>query len=247
MSKQTSFLVNNLLGMNKEGDKRERLTALINYFSEGNKSAFARMIGTRPQTINTWLARDTFDMELIYSKCDSVSGDWLISGNGDMIKSVIPQEHTYITHINQSKVSEKVEEVQYVPYYSFEATAGIFEQYDISEYEIGRIVVPRMPSCDGAISVTGDSMYPLIKSGDIVAFKLLNDISHIHYGDMYLVCLNEDGDTYIAIKWVKKHESDPQKAVLVSENPHHAPREVYLKDIHKIALIKFTIRYNNMG
>ena len=173
--------------------------------------------------------------------------NWLITGNGDMIKSVIPQEHTYITHINQSKVSEKVEEVQYVPYYSFEATAGIFEQYDISEYEIGRIVVPRMPSCDGAISVTGDSMYPLIKSGDIVAFKLLNDISHIHYGDMYLVCLNEDGDTYIAIKWVKKHESDPQKAVLVSENPHHAPREVYLKDIHKIALIKFTIRYNNMG
>lgn len=172
---------------------------------------------------------------------------WLITGNGDMIKSVIPHEHTYITHINQSKVSEKVEEVQYVPYYSFEATAGIFEQYDISEYEIGRIVVPRMPSCDGAISVTGDSMYPLIKSGDIVAFKLLNDISHIHYGDMYLVCLNEDGDTYIAIKWVKKHESDPQKAVLVSENPHHAPREVYLKDIHKIALIKFTIRYNNMG
>ena len=173
--------------------------------------------------------------------------NWLITGNGDMIKSVIPQEHTYITHINQSKVSEKVEEVQYVPYYSFEATAGIFEQYDISEYEIGRIVVPRMPSCDGAISVTGDSMYPLIKSGDIVAFKLLNDISHIHYGDMYLVCLNEDGDTYIAIKWVKKHELDPQKAVLVSENPHHAPREVYLKDIHKIALIKFTIRYNNMG
>lgn len=172
---------------------------------------------------------------------------WLITGNGDMIKSVIPQEHTYITHINQSKVSEKVEEVQYVPYYSFEATAGILEQYDISEYEIGRIVVPRMPSCDGAISVTGDSMYPLIKSGDIVAFKLLNDISHIHYGDMYLVCLNEDGDTYIAIKWVKKHESDPRKAVLVSENPHHAPREVYLKDIHKIALIKFTIRYNNMG
>lgn len=149
--------------------------------------------------------------------------------------------------IQNPKTPDKIEEVQYVPYYSFEATAGIFEQYDVSEYEIGRIVVPRMPSCDGAISVTGDSMYPLIKSGDIVAFKLLNDINHIHYGDMYLVCLNEDGDTYIAIKWVRKHESDPQKAVLVSENPHHAPREVYLKDIHKIALIKFTIRYNNMG
>lgn len=227
----------------------DRIQTLINEFADGNRTQFALGAELGESRIRSYINGSQPTAEAIgkIAKHYGISCDWIVTGEGEMVKSVIPKEHTYITHINQSKVSEKVEEVQYVPYYSFEATAGIFEQYDISEYEIGRIVVPRMPSCDGAISVTGDSMYPLIKSGDIVAFKLLNDISHIHYGDMYLVCLNEDGDTYIAIKWVKKHESDPQKAVLVSENPHHAPREVYLKDIHKIALIKFTIRYNNMG
>lgn len=233
--------------MNKEGDKRSRLEALINHFSGGNQSAFARYLGTTPQTINTWLSRDTYDIELIYSKCDNISGDWLLSGDGDMIKSVIPTEHTQIVSIHQPKTPDRNQDIQYVPYYSFEATAGILEHYDVTEYEVGCIVIPNMPSCDGAVSVTGDSMYPLIKSGDIIAFKVLNDINHIHYGDMYLICLNEDGDTYIAIKWVKKHETDPTKAVLVSENPLHAPREVYLKDIYRIALIKFSIRYNNMG
>ena len=64
------------------------LECLINYYTDGNKAKFAAIIGVRPQTINTWEARNTFDAELIYSKCDGVSGDWLLgNGEGDMLKS----------------------------------------------------------------------------------------------------------------------------------------------------------------
>lgn len=64
------------------------LECLINYYTDGNKAKFAAIIGVRPQTINTWEARNTFDAELIYSKCDGVSGDWLLGkGEGEMIKS----------------------------------------------------------------------------------------------------------------------------------------------------------------
>ena len=67
-------------------DKGLMLEQLINYYSNGNKARFASLLGVRPQTINTWIARNTFDAELIYSKCESISGDWLLSGEGDMCK-----------------------------------------------------------------------------------------------------------------------------------------------------------------
>ena len=63
------------------------LEELIAHFTSGNKSQFANKLGIKPQTINTWENRNTFDAELIYSKCENISGDWLLSGEGDMLKS----------------------------------------------------------------------------------------------------------------------------------------------------------------
>ena len=67
------------------------LEEMIIYYTDGNKSLFSRKIGVKPQTINTWLNRNTFDAELIYSKCEFISGDWLLSGVGEMIKSTDSQ------------------------------------------------------------------------------------------------------------------------------------------------------------
>ena len=65
------------------------LEQLINYYTDGNKTRFAEQIGVKPQTINSWLTRNSYDAELIYSKCVNVSADWLLSGEGSMIKNEI--------------------------------------------------------------------------------------------------------------------------------------------------------------
>lgn len=67
--------------------KKEMLDALISYYDNGNKAQFARRLGIKPQTINTWESRDTLDIELIFAKCDDISGDWLLSGEGEMLRS----------------------------------------------------------------------------------------------------------------------------------------------------------------
>lgn len=67
-------------------NKRERLESLINYYTDGNQKKFAELLGISPQTVSAWLTRNTFDAELLYAKCERVSGDWLLSGEGDMIK-----------------------------------------------------------------------------------------------------------------------------------------------------------------
>ena len=61
------------------------LEQLINYYSNGNKSLFAKKLGVKPQTINSWIKRNTFDYELIYANCENVSADWLLSGEGEML------------------------------------------------------------------------------------------------------------------------------------------------------------------
>ena len=71
--------------MSKNMSKRERLEALIDHYSNGNKSDFARMLGIKPQTINSWMSRDSYDIDLIYSICENLSADWLLTGEGKML------------------------------------------------------------------------------------------------------------------------------------------------------------------
>jgi uncharacterized protein YjcR len=68
-------------------DKKLMIEQLVNYYTDGNKTRFAEMLGVKPQTINSWLIRSSYDAELIYSKCVNVSADWLLSGEGSMIKT----------------------------------------------------------------------------------------------------------------------------------------------------------------
>ena len=87
-------------------DKKTILECLINYFTDGNKSAFAKMLGVKPQTINTWLLRNTFDIELIYSKCAGISASWLLTGEGEMFEAQptpsISQTVTASSHVTQT-------------------------------------------------------------------------------------------------------------------------------------------------
>lgn len=83
-------------------NKSEIIECLVNHFCDGNKSQFANLLGVKPQTINTWINRNSFDVDLVYSKCEGVSGDWLISGEGNMIKGENPQNN-YAEEIERLK------------------------------------------------------------------------------------------------------------------------------------------------
>ena len=65
--------------------KKERLEALIAYYSDGKPTKFAKFLGVAPSTISSWLKRDTYDHELLFAKCESISAEWLITGEGKMI------------------------------------------------------------------------------------------------------------------------------------------------------------------
>lgn len=67
-------------------EKKAILQTLIEQYGDGSQRKFAKLLGVTPQVINNWLTRGTLDYQLIYEKCQDLSGDWLLSGTGPMTK-----------------------------------------------------------------------------------------------------------------------------------------------------------------
>ena len=60
---------------------------------------FARFLGIKPQTLSSWYARSSFDIELLYAKCVDINPDWLLTGTGGMLRN-----HQQIGNIDNSNV-----------------------------------------------------------------------------------------------------------------------------------------------
>ena len=171
----------------------------------------------------------------------NVNPDWIETGTGKMFNAE-PDLTSYNLRTDRSLP------LQSVPLYSIEGTAGLVPLFQqLTEVEpINYINIPNLPKCDGAIYVVGDSMYPLLKSGDIILYKQLNDVRDVFWGDMYLLSIDIDGEEYITVKYVQK--SDHEGYIrLVSQNLHHADKEVEISRVRAIALIKASIRMHTIG
>lgn len=225
--------------------KKEQLEKLIAYYSKGNKTAFGVKLGLTPQGISNWLTRDTFDAALIFTKCENVSAEWLLTGKGDML---ISQTARPKVQAQFSLRSDRHIDMQAVPLYELDATAGLVALFDehTRQAPINHLHIPDLPPCDGALYVRGDSMYPLLKSGDIVLYKEVHDHSNILYGEMYLLSFTIAGDDYITIKYIQRADQ-PGMVRLVSHNPHHQPKDIPIDSIRALALIKASVRYCTMG
>lgn len=240
--------------MDAKERKTSQLKEMISHYSGGVNRDFAEAVGVSPQVVNNWLNRGTFDIEAIHKSFIDVSPDWLITGEGDMLrKQPTPvkyantiQEGTPAVNEYPLKTPDRKLESQTIPIYDIEATASILEQGDINGQIIDYITLPNISKCDGAVTVRGESMTPIIQQGDLVLYKVYRDFSSILYGKMYLVQVQIEGDTLIMIKYVRKVEGNPSHILLCSENPDHAPMEVSLENVRSLALIKVSIRYHVM-
>ena len=151
-----------------------------------------------------------------------------------------------VTRMDHPKSAEKLEDAD-VPLYDIDAAANLRTLMgDKTANILGRISIPNIPSCDGAVYVRGDSMYPLLKTGDIVAYKMVNDIQSLVDGEMYLVNLEMDGDEYLTVKYVHHSSKGEGWVQLASYNQHHGPMDVRVENIKAIALVKFSVRINTM-
>lgn len=224
----------------------ERIKELIRYLGLSDRR-FAEMIGVPQTTISNLFNRNTEPsykiLNAIINQFEFVDSRWLLTGEGEMNTE---KNKMTIKVINNPKSADKKMESQQVTLYDVNAAANLKTLFANREQNIlGQIVIPDMPRCDGAVYVKGDSMYPLLKSGDIIAYKELNNFQNLVYGEMYLLSFELDGDEYLTVKYVNRSESEGYIR-LVSYNTHHEPMDIPVDNIYALALVKVSIRMNTM-
>lgn len=115
----------------------------------------------------------------IVEKFSNLNIEWLLTGNGSMLKSDQPDSN-YIPLTN-NKTKETLLDVAEIPLYNIEASAGLSKLFANGGELLGSIKIPNAPRCDGAVYVIGDSMYPLLKAGDIIAYRQVYNLESIVY------------------------------------------------------------------
>lgn len=170
---------------------------------------------------------------------------WLLTGRGKMI--IESDQVLHEPSATYALRTDRIEtDIQRIPLYNMEAAAGIVQLFrdHNSDQVVDYVQVPGIAKCDGAIYITGDSMYPLLKSGDIVMYKKVTDLNNtiFFWGQMYLLSVDNDGDDFVVVKYIHKSDKGEDYIKLVSQNQHHDPVDIPKNKINALALIKASIR-----
>jgi phage repressor protein C with HTH and peptisase S24 domain len=180
-------------------------------------------------------------IENILSEIPDVNPEWLLTGNGPMLKNDDEKKTKRIYDENIQMLFEaeesynKLHKDHEINLYDINAAANLQTLFESGQQNvIGKLRIPNLPRCDGAIYLRGDSMYPLLKSGDIVIYKILNNLSNLIFGEMYLI-----------VKYI--NESDIDNHIrLVSYNQHFGPMDIPLSSVRSIAIVKASVRINTL-
>ena len=196
--------------------KKERLEALIAHYSDGKPTRFAKHIGVAPSTISTWIARDTFDYDLLFAKCEKISPEWLLTGNGSMLKTAL-QEAMAVEPVRSESPNKGA------PYYDVDFLGGFdltFNDQTINpEYNID--FKPFNKQGVSWVNITGHSMEPRINHGDIIAIKECR-LEDVQYGEIYAVVL----DTIRTVKILRK-SNNPDRMRYVPINEENYDEQEY--------------------
>lgn len=210
-------------------DKYLILNEIKKHLGFKKDSDFANFLGIKQNTLSTWKSRNVIDYDLIISKCEDIDANWLLTGNGSMLKS---EQSLPVAGPsgNQNKG---------IPLIPLDAMAGVGSgEISVLELDCERYVIPMFKGADYLIPVKGSSMTPKYNSGDVVACKKLSlqDI-FFQWNKVYVL----DTEQGALIKRVCKG-SDNEHITLVSDNEKYEPFELHKSQIYAIALVVGVVR-----
>lgn len=190
---------------------KERLIEYLD-FKGISKSDFGRAIGVSSAYVTS--IRKSIDDEKvlrILEKYPDLNRDWLLYGEGEMLKTSAPVPVKSLT--------------RGVPYYNVDFLGGfdviLNDQTLTPEFLIDFETYNRATCW---CNITGHSMEPEITSGDIIALREVEDFSFLPLGEIYAIV------TTNGLRTVKRlgPSADPDKYSLVPANksPEYGVQEI---------------------
>lgn len=220
----------------------QRLSSLIDHFANGSRKKFAEMIGVSPQVINRNFNLDprsdepkypivsTSIIDKIIGNLKNLNTEWLLTGEGSMLKSDIKSQDEYL-RTNAGVKYKELGNGRYqmtVPFVPRKAYAKYIDEIRDAEevdYETYDFIVDKIGLGEYfAFEIKGDSMDDdskrSISDGDIVlARKLKNDLwrdkLHIDRYKYWIIVT----DSTIVCKEIISHDIENGEIVCHSLNP----------------------------
>lgn len=177
----------------------------------------------------------------IHTKYPELNIEWLVTGNGEMIKNAEREQKTI--EISESAISETKRKGALI--YDIDATCGLSgRDVDFTDEKvIGSIDAPEINPDSKIIFATGDSMLPLIASGDRVVIRKIESWDFFNYGQVYLIITNE----YRLIKRVRRHPKDSDNLILLrSENPDYDDIDLPKREIIHLFIVENILSIKNI-
>lgn len=185
-------------------------------------NALADTLGVSKTTLSNWKSRNSLDFPLVFSLCEHISLDWLLTGKGKMLKSNAQEDEEAAPKISYNPQVGQ-------PYYDVDFLAGFDEVFN-SKVSIPacNVVVPGFTRVSLWCNVTGHSMEPQINHGDMIALRECT-VRDIQYGEVYAVVL----DTIRTIKIIRKGSS-PKVLRYIPVNEKYDEQEFEIERIIKV-------------
>jgi len=168
----------------------------------------------------------------ILSIYPDLNWDWILTGNGSMLKSD-----------NKISIVDSDKKLCSIPLISIDAVAGFVgidnegiryedcEQYSVPEFEKSGV--------EFLIRVSGSSMYPKYSNGDILACRKITDILFFQWGKVYVI----DSSQGQLVKRIYEDKENPDYIILVSDNNEkYPPHPIPKSDIRSLSIVLGVIR-----
>jgi len=189
-------------------------------------------------------------LENILKIFPEINPNWLLTGSGNMYlmpnevheESVSYLHNRRIKKLSNSSSMNKANNHTGIPIYDVPIDASFLERYtdDRKHFEpIGFLNLPKLRNCNFAAMISGNSMYPIMKSGTIAACRIIENLDYFDEGEMYLIATTNGFET---VKYVQTGENSDELK-LIPHNEKIKPTYIKKSMVIRVCLVEAWINF----
>ncbi|MFV0366501.1 MAG: helix-turn-helix domain-containing protein [Mangrovibacterium sp.] len=214
-------------------EKTEILDRIKAHLNISNNSDFARFLDVKPNVITNWYSRNTFNVELIHTKCVNVDANWLLTGKGNMLikdEKLIKEEPLQIVAEPQADYASRG-----VPFWDLPVSAGKSVVDVVGKKKPnGYMYVPGIGRAENVFPVLGMSMGEEVPDGSYIGVCKINRWESLNTQRIYMIITRDD-------RMVKRIEYDEENEDIIwCISPNYPRFKVFKEEIieiHRVCVV----------
>lgn len=216
---------------------KERLISFLKYLNI-SQGVFEKKVGLSTGFVNNvGDSIRTKSLAKITSVYPQLNTSWLLTGVGNplLIAQEDPERQKKEIHIFPSDI--KYGECNGTLVYDIDGTCGADsrEIQFTTDSVVGCVNLPEIKIDSRIITANGDSMEPVVFSGDRVVIREIFDWNDIFYGQIYFILLDE----YRMIKYIRRFEADEENYIILrSRNKEYDDIKLSKDKIRKLFVVE---------